>query len=337
MGAPRESGAVESYDELHGLPKNKDRQDDGEIGSTVGDFKCLIRDEALSASKTLSDSLREDFEGVADVASFESPDFPGRKFIEIHVTDEPKWRSEKYLRKLISPFGEILFHAYGDRESNEKWRPDDPDFIEDFFRENLVGTDLSLSDRIYVVAEQGRVQGFISTHSSLLEDGTPADQLMLIAVQPDQERTGLGKSLYKFTLEHLDSDVAYGVSHTPSAVRNGISVGADAGWSTYYCGHRNGDSGIDLTPDERLLVDKVQSHAKQQAATDDEIGHFQKGLPDEYISYGDIGIPPRRMEELRFRLDDPLRRTFEDLIRWQTENRPEHCIYGMLTLVRNHS
>lgn len=288
----------------------------------------------LQASKTLTDQLTEDLSGVAEVSTVQMPGLEGREMIRIDVSDKETWASEENLRKLLNPFGEVLFDSYRDRDDPSVFPVDDPEAREKFFQENMIGTDLSLSDDVYVVAEQGRVIGLMCSRSVEFANGMRADEALLTGVVRSQEGTPLGRQLYEFMLENTTSDALISVSHTPSAVKNGIRLGDAKGWNVYYGGLRDGDPGKQMTEAETSMLARVEGGMKAMVADDPDIGHFQDGIPPHYISYGDLGIPPRKLEELRFKEGDPLRGTFEDLIHWQMENRPEHTIYGMLISIR---
>jgi hypothetical protein len=299
--------------------------------------------EAFGANKidtaekpSVTETLKHDFAGIADVSSLSLPGFEGKEVFRIKVKDKEKWASEEELRKLSKTFLEVAFYGYKDRDDKTEFREDDPEFVETSFKENMIGTDLSLSDDIIGVAENGKLQGFISFSGYELEDGSKADKLMLTAVHPSQEgRTDLSKKLYKAAFENLESDYLIGASHTPSAIKNRISVAEQNGWQTYYSGYRNGDEGAEMTDNEKKLLEMAENAIKKDCANDPDLMDFQEGLPPHYISYGDLGIPPRKLKELRFKAGEAsLHETMEDLVTWQMDNRPEHCIYGILVSIR---
>lgn len=263
-----------------------------------------------------------------------SPGLEGKEVFKVRVTDKEAWASEENLRKLLPPFGEVLFDSYRDRDDPSVYQDDDPESLEEFFQENMIGADLSFSDDVYVVAEQGRVIGLMCSRSVEFADGMRADEALLTGVVRSHEGTPLGRQLYEFMLENTQSDALISVSHTPSAVKNGIRLGDAKGWNVYYGGLRDGDPGKQMTEAEMSMLARVEGGMKAMVADDPDIGHFQEGVPPHYISYGDLGIPPRKLEELRFKDGDPLKGTFEDLIHWQTGNCPEHTIYGMLISLR---
>jgi hypothetical protein len=287
-----------------------------------------------SDNQGLADKLKADFAESAEIKMMPVPEKKGMDLIEIKVKDKERWASEGELRKLMDPFGEVVFNAYKDREDPTVYNKNDPDFMEKCFQDNMVGTDLSFSDTIYAMAEKGVIQGFVSFRDLQVE-GMKASELMLLATHPNQKGTSLGSKIREMAFTMIDSDAIAGVSHTPSSIKGANKLTKKMGWRNYFCGYKNGDQNIPLTSEETEEVKKVEDAIKLGVKNDDTIGGLQEGIPDHYVSYGQFGIPPRKLKELKFNKDDSLQKTFEDLIGWEEKNRPGDCIYGIEVTLRS--
>lgn len=295
---------------------------------------------ALDSRKpaSLAEDLSRKFGDVADVTPLQlpGPEFEGKEVFEISVADLKKWAYVRNLRKLVPAFGETLFEAYKDRDDKTKYDEGDKAFMDKFFENDMNGTDLSISKEIIVVAEGGKVKGFIGFRDYPLEGrgDVKAGSVTLVAVHPDLRKGGLAKKLYEVGFNQSGYDAIVGLSHTPSAMKLRIFP-EDSGWKFYYAGAKNGDQSLPLSESERKLLGFFGSALKKENAEDPDIGKFQAGIPDNYISYGDLGIPPRKPKEVDVEKGGPLARTILKLVNWQRKNRPEDCIYGMAISVKD--
>ncbi|MFA6306141.1 MAG: hypothetical protein WC651_05510 [Candidatus Gracilibacteria bacterium] len=291
--------------------------------------------------KSLVDVLRGKFGEVADVTPvhFDFPELKGKEVFRIDVRDMKRWASRRNMRKLVPAFGETVFEAYKDREDPAVYNPSDRAFMENFFENDMDGTDLSASNRIVAIADGGKVIGFVSYSDFPVADlpGVNVGFENLGTMHPNYKGGGVFRKFREAVLDGCGYDALASVSHTPAAVKSLIPKGKNAETDVmYFAGARNGDDGIQLSDKESAFV-KIMNDAVKKASKDDEvIGHLQEGVPDGYVSYGTFGIPPRKKTEVDVaRVGQPLADKLFQLIDWQERNRPaDDCVYGIVVCAK---
>lgn len=306
-------------------------------GKVVGFQRVTAGAVDTNKQISLAQTLKAEIGDIADISPFDlsGPELKGREVFEIRVKDMAKWKSPENMRKLVPAFGETVFYGYKDAKDPTVYDEKDDVFMEKFFKSDMTGTDLSVSNRIVAVAEGWKVNGFLSLTDVIVPgfDGMNVGNVNLTAIHPKNRGSGLARKFQEICVEHSGYDVILGLSHTPEALKLAIPEN-NKDWEMYYTGAKNGDSSIPLTEPEQRLVDAVGTAMRKKYAGYKLIGKFQNGLPLHYVSFGDLGMAPRRADEVDVKKGGPATQKLLEMIDWQQKNRPDECIYGIVFLAK---
>jgi hypothetical protein len=285
-------------------------------------------------------SLKESFRKILkDCASVEDvpkkpADLGNREVFTVTIHDKEKLKEEMTLRALIPHFGKMAFEIFEDRTVEEpEFELPDEEAISEFVDDYLRGGDLGSTDKIYVMAEEGKVVGFFFLKNAELENGDKIDHILLTSMDGPFRGSGMHKQLSRIVFENEDVDGFTALTHTPELVKSFVGMSEKEGFDAYFCNKKNADANIALTEEEKKTLDLYKKDIDRQVS-EYEFDDLQTGIPDEYTSYGDSSIPPRRMEEVKLPEGDPVHQTFKDMIEWGEKNRPNEAIYGSLYMVK---
>jgi hypothetical protein len=291
--------------------------------------------EAVSQS-SLKESFREILKDCASIGEVaKKPENLGNKEVfTITIHDKEKLKEEMTLRALIPHFGKMAFEIFSNRT------PEDPpfelpdedstrQFVDEYFRQS----DLGSTDKIYVMAEEGKVAGFFFLKNSELENGDKIDHILLTSMDGPFRGSGMHKQLTRTVFENENVAGFTALTHTPELVKSFVGMSQREGFDAYFCNKKNGNAGIPLTEKEKETLKLYRGDIDRQVS-EYEFDDLQTGLPDEYTSYGKDAIPQRRLEEVKLPEGDPIGKTFRDMIGWGDSNRPGETLYGSLYMVK---
>jgi hypothetical protein len=287
---------------------------------------------------SLKETFREIFKDCASVEDVpkKPEDLGSKEVFTVTIHDKEKLKEELTLRALIPHFGRMAFEIFEDRktENPELNLPDEEaisEFVENYFR----GGDLGSTDKIYVMAEGGKVQGFFFLKNGELANGDKINHILLTSMDGPFRGSGMHKQLSRIVFENEDVAGFTALTHTPELVKSFVGMSQDEGFDAYFCNRKNGDASIALSEEERRTLALYKGDIDRQV-NEYEFDDLQEGLPVGYTSYGKDSIPPRRMEEVKLPEGDPIGKTFREMIGWGNENRPGQALYGSLYMVKKH-
>jgi hypothetical protein len=281
---------------------------------------------------SLKETLSKTLKGVTFGEVQNKPEKLGNKDIfTITIKDREKFLEEGNLRKLIPYFGRMVFATFEERHENVIPQLNLTDeestkqFVDDFFRQG----DLGSTDKIYIMSEGETVQGFYFLKNCKLPNGDKVDHILLTNMDRPYQGTGSFKQLTKTVMDNEDVTGFTALAHTPELVKSYIKLGKTENLDVFFCNKKNGDAGIPLTKDDEETLKLYQTDIARQVG-EYEFNDLQTGLPEGYTSFGTGSIPPRRMDEVKLPEEDPVRKTFEDMIGYGDRERPGETIFGKL-------
>lgn len=251
----------------------------------------------------------------------------GLDVFSLKVVDQKKWGSKEGMNKLVETFGPLAFDAFEPRKGNKEYDPNDPEMLTG--AQDSVESNIKPADRMYVIADQDQVKGFISLECWPLKDGTKAMYVHLVSVDRESQNQGLNKELYRLAFTEAEISAFLGISFRPEAVKNRLAIGEEFGYTGFYAGNKNGEWGNLGTEEERERIEELNNLMLKKSEEWDIL--VDKETPPGYaIWQGDSTLSPLLAEEVKFSENDPLKEVFQKgVLKLQKECAPD-VAFGIL-------
>lgn len=257
------------------------------------------------------------------------------KVVEINVHDKATWETEQSAEILLPFFGELAAQAYASRDEKRALDLNDPETRAEAIA-NIAEGDLSIADTVYAVMDGDHVVGFLVAEEVELPDAKNTCNLSIVVTHDGYRNRGIGKELERYLFSSEKYDVVTGCSSTPGAVKMRLEMGGQHGYTTYFCGFRNGQFGDAGTPEQHKRVERIGAEVTRSYV---ECGTTipAKQIPKNFvIIHEDIGgLPPVRREDIHFGDDDArLQETFEKALLPLQEKKLPHTVHGVLVSIK---
>jgi len=291
------------------------------------------RENIEKAPEKLSAKLESIMQGAKLVGLEESAD-NGREIFCLQVTDFKKWQSRENVENLLPYFGQAALQVYNERENTPEFDLSDQKNKEEAI-ENFTENELGINSTTYIIAENGRLIGFLTGTATEIE-GKQIFNLGLSFISPKKRNSGIGKELYKNVFKRENYEAVLGCSSTPAAVKHRINAGKEAGYTGFFVGYKNGIFGDKGTPEQQALIEKYSRYIQEE--------YEQTSIPlsESPANYVVIRkeiypIPPLEEKNLHFLDKDSLAPVFyNDVLPIQAKYLP-HTVYGILINLRDEA
>lgn len=262
----------------------------------------------------------------------------------IDVENEKQWGKKSTAKELALHFGELVWQAYGAKDENRRFDPKDKDMNKKVL-EDIVEGDLAAASHVYVVAKDKKAVGFLATCDYELENDVKGCYGFLIVVERELRNQGIGGDLAKCALAAENYNFLAGVTNTPSAVKMVMDGSKQSGFTPFYCGLENGETGKRGTVEQQKTIRELSTMLTEEFVEQEgTILHDKNGkkaskttMPEDFIilrkDYGPI--PPLKKEDINLGDEDKeLRDTFENvLLPVQAKHLP-NTVYGILLCIK---
>ncbi len=251
----------------------------------------------------------------------------------IEITDPEIFLTEENLREMVPYFGKLIFDTFEERGKEREFKLDTEEKMQKFIEEYFLYGDLSSTDKIYAIADGEQIQGFYFIRYNTISTQEKVAQILITTVDRPFRGTGIHRKITE-TVFQEEKDVAgfTGLTHTPEAVKSLLYTAQKTGYDLFFCNRKNGNRNLPLSEEEKQRLHTLREDIDYQVKSY-EFDDLQDGLSEEYVSYGTLSIPPRKLEEVHLNPSDPLYETFRDLVEFQQKNRPGEALYGTLYMV----
>ncbi len=323
-------------------PKAQEIPEDPEAKATI---KALRNDgktdvaETIKQTTSLKESLTEQLKGAAKVENpiWTPEELKGKEILAITIEDRAKFLEDGPMRTMEPLLGRLVYNTFQQRGEEEPPYPvhdeaSQKELIDVYFRNG----DMATTDKIYLILEGDKVASLYFLKHRTLEEGQKICHLLLSITDKPFRKTPSGyKNLARTVFKNEEVDAFSGLTHTPGAVKTLKRVGDMEKMDVYFAGQKITTTDQPLTEQEKRMLSTVRKGDIDELVKEYGFEELQEGLPEEYVSYGSESIPPRKREEVLLKEDDPLRKTFMDLIDYQEKHKPGHAIYGTVLIPKH--
>lgn len=322
--------------------KAPETQEDPAAKATIDALKGQSNDaitETVKNRSSLKETLTEQLNGAAKVETpaWTPEELKGKEVLAITVEDKERFLEDGPMKALEPLVGHLVYNTFQQRgeEGATKYPVHDEasqkELIDEYFRDG----DIAITDKIYLILEQGKVASLYFLKHRTLEGGQKICHLLLSVTDKPFRKTPSGyQNLARTVFKNEEVDAFSGLTHTPAAVKTLRRVGNMEDMNVYFAGQRITNTGEPLTEQEQRMLSIVKKGDIDEMVKEYGFEEHQEGLPPEYVSYGPYSIPPRKREEVLLKNDDPLRKIFMELID-TADTKPGHAIYGTVLIPKH--
>lgn len=193
---------------------------------------------------------------ISEIATTERINEQGLTVFRIDVHDKDVWASEQSAEVLLPYFGELATQAYASRDEKRRLDLNDLETRAEAIA-NIADGDLSIANCVYCVMDKDRVVGFLVAEEVELSDTKNACNLSIVVTHDDYRNLGIGKELERHLFSSEKYDTITGCSSTPGAVIVRMDIGEQYGYTTYYCGYKNGVYESLGPPEEQKRIEHI--------------------------------------------------------------------------------
>ncbi|MDP2586157.1 MAG: hypothetical protein Q8P32_00070 [Candidatus Komeilibacteria bacterium] len=256
--------------------------------------------------------------------------------LRLDITDKELWESPDEARKLVPAFGKMAYEVYGSQGKRAPYDPSNQEMVEASLQDDIVDGDISLADKMFIVAKGDKVAGFLVLSFEELNETEKTAYVPLTIVDPEHRGEKLSKELYRMAFAVEGISAFTGFSARPEAVKNRLEIGKEFGFTGFYAGYKDGQFGEMGTPEEQAKVKELTDLAMGEAETAKEKKR-RKETPYGYVVYDKSVNPiaPITESDLKFEAGDPLGRTFREGLLPVQEKFSPHTVYGALINIKN--
>lgn len=291
-------------------------------------FESLVQQE--QAAGKLSERLIKVLKG-AEVENLKS-NAEGKEYLKIKISDRLAFNEILDTDEMVEIFGKALLQFWAPKNQDVDFDLADPQ-IRDQAKELLRDGDLSVSDSIYIEAENGKLVSFLC--GAEINTGPKEKDFFINAgfIAPEKRKQGLAKEL-NYLFEGKKYPAIMSTTISPAAVVETLKVAKANGYDGFYCGHLDGElgkSGTKAQEREIAILDQIIRNLYVKAGLAED--SFK--MPHNFIVVNENqGMEPIKKEELKFKPGDPLRETFEQEVLKVQEQFAPNQIYGILICLR---
>lgn len=273
--------------------------------------------------------LREEMADCTRINSAEkTPD--GKHEISFEVTDKKKWLEK--LKTMLPQIGELYYLTYEPKDSGRKYEDEDvqAELVDLLGSEDA---DYYGTDKMYLVANDEKVEGFQALRNYTASDGRSVLYEVLTAVREDAQGKKIGEQLMRQLLTKETADAVVSVSLVPAAMKVAMRIAKESGNMAYFGGYRYGEKGNLPTEEERIALKPLYDVLTVQEWRPEF--HTTAEVPEGYVPIeAECAMPPLEAKDIKFKPGDPLGETFEEMLKIQQGCPEGTTIFGLAVFER---